>query len=83
MLHIGRSELLEAVQNEILAHASDIRLTWEAEEGKAPATMMELAQAISLASAEELRDFLKARVHAIPWDGGYIIARWKKGGHID
>ena len=67
---------LEAVQAVIIANASKIRLTWEAEDETAPATMAELMQAVGTARTEELRDFLKTRAHSLPWDGGYIVARW-------
>lgn len=67
---------LEAVQAVIIANASKICLTWEAEDETSPATMAELMQAVGTARTEELRGFLKTRAHYIPWDGGYIVARW-------
>ena len=69
-----RAAALEAVQSEIIAHASGIRLTWEAEDDSDSATMAELMQALSLARTEELQGFLKSR--SIPFEGGYIRAAW-------
>lgn len=73
---MGKRDILEAVQNVIIAHASTIRLTFIAEDEKSSATMADLLQAINLASPEELQDFLKSRSHGLPYDDGYIIAKW-------
>lgn len=67
---------LKGVQGEIIAHASTIRLTYEAEDEKCPATMPELMVAVNTARTEELEAFLQAKNKTLPFEDGYLIVHF-------
>ena len=69
------NKALTKVQELILANVTTIKLSYESEDERRPATMQELMNALSLANTDELVKFADSKRKALMFEDGYIIVK--------
>lgn len=70
------AEILKAVQELIISNVRKIRLAFEAEDGRRPATIQELMSAVNTARTEELEEFLSSKNKTLFFEDGYITVKF-------
>lgn len=70
------SQILQAVQEEILSNISNIKIVIECEDGKYPGTFRDLQFAVETARTEELEGFLSAGNKRLFFEDGYISVKF-------